>query len=177
MSKNIYFYVCETNSVIERIYDLDKRYHCHLWRPSLFEVVPKECSLMPFTAWWFMHYFHIFKNRDYSMLLIYKQSQLVSRLVVHPGYLRFPFLAKDDLFMSDSFTDPAHRGRHLVTFAMQYYLLNDNKLGRKYWGIVPDDNLASIRTVEKAGFKRVAEGKRVKRFRLHILGKYEPSFY
>jgi RimJ/RimL family protein N-acetyltransferase len=177
MSDKYYFYTCETNSLIKTKYEIDKGYKFEIWRPCLLQLVPKRCALMPFAVWWFMHYTHIFKNRDYSMFLIYEQSRLISRIVVHPNYLRFPFMARDDLFISDTFTDPAHRGGGLVTFAMQYYLLNDKKIDRRYWGIVEEDNRSSIRTLEKAGFKRIAEGRKAKRFGLNILGKYEPSFY
>lgn len=177
MSDKYYFYSCETNFLTKAKYDIDKDYKFEIWRPCLSQIVPKGSALMPFAAWWFMHYTHAFKNRDYSMFLIYEHLRLISRIVVHPDYFRFPFMAKNDLFISDTFTEPTHRGKNLVTFAMQYYLLNDTQIGRKYWGIASDDNFSSLRTLEKAGFKRIAEGRRIKRFGLNILGKYEASFY
>jgi len=152
---------------------LDKRFNAMLWKPTSLEIIPKGIPLLPFGVWWIMHHLHIFTNRDYSLYLIYDGYNLIHRSVITPRYFRFPFMDKDDLQIGDTWTSTAYRGKGLATFAIQMACQLHVKPGRRFWYLVEETNLPSIRAVEKTGFKKVGIGFRKKRMGLRFLGKYE----
>ena len=151
---------------------LTGEYSSKLWRPTVTTIVPEGIPYLPFSLWWIMHHFRLFPNRDFSLYLIYSGHRLVHRSLVTPRYFRFPFMGKDDLQIGDTWTAPVHRGKGLATFAIQKLLDLHKKPGRKIWYVVDEENLPSIRAAEKAGFIRVGEGQRTKRFGMRTFGSY-----
>src|SRR5205814_4371183 len=51
-----------------RLHESSAPFDVELWRPS--SLKPKELPLIPFAVWTLFHAFHIFKNRDYALLLM-----------------------------------------------------------------------------------------------------------
>lgn len=151
---------------------VDSRYTSVLWRPGIGSLVPSGISKVPLAAWWFFHYLRVFYNRDYAMFVIYDGDKVVHRSGVFPGYFRFPFMTKDDLQIGDTWTLPEYRGRGLASFAIRAITGACRRPGRTFWYVVDQDNLASIRAVEKASFVKIGEGIRTKRFGLRALGAY-----
>jgi len=152
---------------------LDEKFSAFLWKPRAFEIVPKGVSLLPFGIWWTMHYLKIFSNQDYSLYLIYDRNNLIHRSVITPRYFRFPFMAKDDLQIGDTWTSSSYRGKGLATFAIQIACQLHMKPGRRFWYLAEETNLPSMRAIEKAGFKKVGIGFRKKWIGMRILGTYE----
>ena len=142
-----------------------------LWRPS--SLKPKELPLIPFAVWTLFHALHIFKNRDYALLLMRDNGRLIHRSCIFPGWFRFPFMRRDDLQIGDTETDPHYRGKGIAPAAIEAIVARLKKPGRRFWYICDDSNAPSIRAVEKAGFKRVGTGGKNPRLGLSILGKYE----
>ena len=161
----------EANPVDESI-DNESYYVSRLWHPSLTEFVPNGVSLKPFMMWWLFHELGIFMNKGYAIFLIYYDNQIVHRSCIFPGYFRFPFMQKQDLQIGDTWTHPDHRGKGLATYALHEILRLRGKQGQSFWYIVEEENLASIRVVEKAGFSKVGRGIRTKRFGVSLLGSY-----
>jgi RimJ/RimL family protein N-acetyltransferase len=151
---------------------IDSRYVTEIWTPAKGGLVPKDMPLKPFAIWWLFHTLGLFKNRRYAVCVIYDQERVVHRSMLFPGYFRFPFMTKDDLQVGDTWTAPEHRGQGLATCALQSIVRQYASTGRRLWYLVESDNLASIRVVEKAGFVRYAEGYRVSRWGLRVLGAY-----
>lgn len=145
-------------------------YSFRVWKPGLLAVRPKGLPCYPFAIWWFFHHLRLFANGDYVVVLIYHRDQLVHRSVVTPKYFRFPFMGDRDLQVGDTWTDPAHRQRGLATFGLSTALVAGGI--RDYWYLVEKDNLASIRVVEKLGFRLVGAGSRTARFGLPLLGDF-----
>jgi RimJ/RimL family protein N-acetyltransferase len=162
--------ILENKSVSQPV---DRYYLSKVWKPSVVEVIPPGVPFIPFAVWWSMHSLHIFTNRDYSLFLIYDNELIIHRSVITPRYFRFPFMGQDDLQIGDTWTAPEYRGKGLATFAIQRILEFHKKLGRKFWYVVEESNSPSIRVVEKAGFKRIGEGERSKRFGMKVFGSYE----
>jgi len=162
----------ELNSV-----PVNPHYKIYMWRPSSTRIVPLGISFKPFFVWWLFHQFRIFANHDFAIFLIYDGIKLIHRSGVFPGYFRFPFMEKDDLQIGDIWTHASHRGKGLATYAIQQILKHFIKPGRRFWYIVEKNNLPSIVTIEKAGFSKVGEGNRIKRFGLSILGVYNIQKY
>jgi RimJ/RimL family protein N-acetyltransferase len=104
--------------------------------------------------------------------LIYRADRLLHRSGVFPRYLRFPFMAEDDLQIGDVWTDPANQNRGLASFAIQQILRANARPGRSIWYVVDAANLSSIRVVEKLGFLRVGVGRRSKRLGLGLLDHF-----
>ena len=152
---------------------LPEGYRWTLWRPSFGGITPPGVSLMPFGVWWVLHALHVFRNRDYGLFLIHHVDTLVHRSVITPGYFRFPFMHRDDLQVGDTWTSDDQRGRGLATFALRQITGSDNRTGRRYWYVVEENNLASIRVVEKAGFRRVGRGARYPRLGIRAFGMFK----
>lgn len=148
-------------------------YSCVLWRPSGLNVAPAGLPIKTFGAWWLFHHLRIFSNRDYWVLLIFRDSSLVHQSVLTPRYFRFPFMGKDDLQIGNTWTDAGHRGRGLAGFAIRHLIEMFRAPGRRFWYVVERDNSASMSAVKKAGFKKFGEGERTRRLGLEVLGSFE----
>lgn len=144
----------------------------HLWKPSRAKVRPPHLPIFPFGVWWLFHQLRVFTTQDYCVLLIFDGSLLVHRSCAFPRYFRFPFMGKIDLQIGDTWTHPEHRGQGLATYATYRILQLCNKAQRSFWYLVPEDNVASIRVVEKVGFTRVGRGCRKRRWGLSTLGTF-----
>lgn len=147
-------------------------YRWELWRPGLLRLRPPGSGRAPW-AWWLFHYARVFANRDYAALLLWQDRRLAHRSLIFPGYFRFPFQARQDLQIGDTWTDPADRGQGLATFALRHIVTVCSLPGkRRFWYIVEENNPASIRVVEKAGFQLVGRGQRTSRWGIRLLGAY-----
>lgn len=152
---------------------IDKRLNAVLWNPTTLEIVPTGVALLPFGVWWIMHHLHLFVNQDYCLYLIYSGDNLVHRSVITPRYFRFPFMGKEDLQIGDTWTMPEYRGKGLASFAIQKIVELYKKPGRRFWYVVEEDNIPSIKAVEKAGFVKYGAGVRKKRMNVKVIGTFE----
>ena len=152
---------------------IDKRFNAVLWRPTALEIVPNGVALLPFGVWWAMHNLHIFSNKDYGLYLIYDGHNLIHLSVITPRYFRFPFMGKEDLQIGDTWTMPDYREKGLASFAIQKIVELYKKPGRRIWYVVEEDNIPSIRAVEKAGFVKYGVGTRRKRIGMALFGFFE----
>jgi RimJ/RimL family protein N-acetyltransferase len=151
---------------------LPEGYEYHLWCPGLFRVIPRGLPCFPFAAWWLLHIFRVFSNRGYGVLLIYYHAELVHRTVVFPRYFRFPFMGQADLQIGNTWTAERYRGQNLAGFAIQAIRDRDPRPDRVYWYVCEESNIASIRVVEKLGFRKVGDCLRVSRFGMRMLGAF-----
>ena len=171
MTDFFYAQSSDTNSPMD-LAPLDGHYTSVLWRPGTGGLVPSGVSKVPFAAWWLLHSLRVFYNRDYAVFVIYDGDKVIHRSVVFPRYFRFPFMAKYDLQIGDTWTLPEYRGQGLASFAIRAITYACRRPSRTFWYVVEQDNLASIRVIEKAGFVKVGEGIRTKRFGLRALGAF-----
>jgi len=157
---------CATRSYIAPDYSFE------LWQPTWWRLSPAGLPSLPFTVWSLMSLLGFLPERRYSVAVIRQGSEIVHRATVTPRYFRFPFMERSDLQIGDTWTAGPHRGRGLAGIAIQEILRRDTDPARAYWYVVEAGNAASIRVIEKAGFKRVGEGLRTRRFGLRILGEF-----
>lgn len=143
-----------------------------LWRPSLRDIAPRGVIGKSFKVWWLFHHLRLFANRDYALFVIYHEGMLVHRSGVYPGYLRFPFMAPDDLQIGNTWTSPHERGRGLASAAIAEIIRLLARPGRNFWYLVESENVASIRVVERAGFRLAGVGERRPRLGLRFLGAF-----
>lgn len=152
---------------------LDDTYRVVLWRPGLRAFIPAGCDIFPFGVWWLFHFFRVFSNRDYCVLLVFAEATLIHRSCVFPAYFRFPFMRQKDLQIGDTYTHPEYRGFGIATMALKDAADRLATDGRVIWYVVGENNHGSIRVAEKAGFRRAAYGTRRSRFGVLLLGYYD----
>jgi RimJ/RimL family protein N-acetyltransferase len=155
---------------------LPAQYSWSVWRPSRFPLLPpalpgKKLRLR-FLFRWLLHRTHLFAGDQCGALLIREGTRLVHYSAFTPRFWRFPFLADRDLQIGDTWTDPAYRGKGLALFALQTVVRLNREPQRRFWYVVQDVNLASIRVVEKADFTLSGEGTWIKPWGLKLLGSY-----
>ena len=170
----VYFFYAQsshTSSPVD-LAPLDSHYTSVLWQPAMGGLVPSGISKVPFAAWWLLHSLHVFLIRYFAMFVIYDGDRVIHRSLVFPGYFRFPFMAKNDLQIGDTWTLPEYRGQGLASLAVGAIVGACRRPGRAFWYVVDQNNLASIRAIEKSGFVKIGEGIRTKRFGLRALGAF-----
>lgn len=151
---------------------LDAKYRIDVWRPRRFEIVPGGLPLLPFAIWTALHGLHVFRNRNYFLLLLYDKNDLVHRSCVFPGFYRFPFMKKYDLQVGYVWTKDTYRGHGLAEFALKKIVRECISPGTDLWYLTYDDNPSSIRVAEKAGFSLVGHGRRTKPCGVSIAGRF-----
>jgi RimJ/RimL family protein N-acetyltransferase len=119
------------------------------------------------------HYTRCFANRDYAIQLITYRGELVHRSCVFPPYFRFPFMARNDLQIGDTWTSSAHRGKGLAAFAMTAVVRTLRQPARNFWYLCDEENTPSARVAIKAGFSLVGKGIRGKRLGLRLFGTFQ----
>lgn len=168
-----YRYDCAIGKETPEEGSIDKRFNAVLWRPTTLKIGPNGVALLPFGIWCAMHHFHLFANQDYGLYLIYDGHKLIHRSAITPRYFRFPFMGREDLQIGDTWTMPEYRGKGLASFAIQEIVKLHNKPGRRFWYVVEENNISSIRAVEKAGFVKCGVGTRKKRIGMALFGFFE----
>jgi len=143
-----------------------------LWRPSWRRVPPALLRSRVTWVWWLFHNLHVFRSRAFSTILVSREGRLLHRSSVFPPYFRFPFMRQADVQIGDTWTDESVRGRGIATAVIGVALTLPARRDGDAWYIVEDDNRASIRAVEKAGFALVGRGERLPRLGLRALGYY-----
>jgi RimJ/RimL family protein N-acetyltransferase len=142
------------------------------WRPTWRRLVPTDAPLYPFLIWWFFRWLGVFKNSGFRVLILSLHGRPVHRSCVFPSFFRFPFMARHDLQIGDTWTEPNHRGKGLATYAIQLVLAYPEFQGRRIWYVVHSSNAASICAAERAGFKKLGAATRTKRFGLSAFGQF-----
>lgn len=89
-----------------------------LWRPAPWRIRPLTLGRKS-ALWWLAHYLRVFRNRDYSVLLIVKGDRIAHRSCAIPACFRWRFMPPDDLQISSTWTEPECRGRGLATIALR----------------------------------------------------------
>jgi RimJ/RimL family protein N-acetyltransferase len=143
-----------------------------LWRPSAAEITPPGVNGAAFKAWWVFHQLRIFANREYALLLMYDGERLVHRSGIYPRYFRFPFMGDRDLQIGDTWTDPEYRSQGLAQAAVVHIARSFSRPGRTLWYLAESDNEASVRVIERLGFKFVGAGERTRPLGIRALGQF-----
>jgi ribosomal protein S18 acetylase RimI-like enzyme len=123
-----------------------------LWKPSLKHFIPQGKS-KKYLVYWLFHFLHVFKNRDYSALLIYEKDKLISSLLMVPAYYKWPFMNKNDLQFTYVLTHSSYRGKGIAEKAIRYGISKMTLPGRCFWYVTDSGNTSSINLCTKLGFE------------------------
>jgi RimJ/RimL family protein N-acetyltransferase len=126
-------------------------YAIEIWKPGLDAILPPTMGRR-FVVWWLFHSLGILRNGMYRVLLIRYEGAVVHRTCLVPKYFRWPFMGEDDLQISSTWTDPAHRGRGLATFALQHLVQSYANGSRQFWYLSREDNTVSNNVCLRCGF-------------------------
>lgn len=137
------------------------------WRPSLFSLMPPTLGVRVL-GWWLFHSLGVFRNSGYAVLFIKDRGAIIHRSCVIPAYFRWPFMRRDDLQISSTFTSHAYRGKSLATIALNEIVRELSFPGRRFWYVSRKENLPSV-VARKAGFEMVGRAYRTKWAGLRIL--------
>jgi RimJ/RimL family protein N-acetyltransferase len=118
------------------------------------------------------HTLRVFRSREFRLLMLVQDGQLLHRSTVFPPFFRFPFMGRDDVQVGDTWTAERARGRGLAGVALRAALASPASPGARAWYVVHESNRASIRVVEKEGFELVGRGVRRRRFGSSLFGYY-----
>ena len=166
-----YFFCTEVTNCLNYIV-LGSDYTHKLWQPSVVKLRPPGVSLCPFSIWWLFHYTHIFSNNKYCVLLISYNNKVIHRSLITPGYFRYPFMGKNDLQIGDIWTEVSFRGQGIATSAIALIFNHFKSEKLKFWYVVNENNLASIKLAERSGFTFCGKGERCSRLGIPLLGRY-----
>ncbi len=150
----------------------------HFWKPSPLSLFPPKLplqatELQAAVQYLIFHALGILRNKKYSVCGLYDEQHLAHISFIYPGYFRFPFMAENELQIGATWTDLRYRGQGLATLAIKEIVSRMKDDTPTFWYLCDKANVASIRAVEKAGFRKVGEGRLRKRFGLGLLGVYE----
>lgn len=150
--------------------ELPSDYKTVFWKPGLTKLVPESYPKKYF-FYWFFHLVGIFKNRNYSAILIYHNTKVVSCILAIPAYFKWPFMNKKDVQIAYVITDTKYRGKGLAAAAILSSVKNlKNTDVEDVWYVTSEDNHSSIKLCSKLGFKPMGYGQRkyIMKF-IHIL--------
>jgi RimJ/RimL family protein N-acetyltransferase len=142
------------------------------WRPSWTGVPPALVRTGTTWIWWLFHNLRVFRSRRFRMLMIVRDGRLLHRSTVFPPFFRFPFMARSDVQIGDTWTVEDARGRGLAGLALRAAIESTDVPGANAWYVVHESNHASIRVVEREGFELVGRGVRRPRLGSSLLGYY-----
>ena len=121
--------------------------------------IPPNKSIK-YIFYWFFHYLHIFKNRDYSALLVYEEKNLIASMLIVPAHFKWPFMKSDDLQFTYVLTAPMFRGKGIGEMMLRRAIREYQRNNREFWYVTDKNNYASIRLCSKAGFEFWSDARR-----------------
>lgn len=140
--------------------DLASDFKIVFWKPSFTNFIPESYPTKYF-IYWFFHFLRIFKNRNYSAILIYHKGKVVSCILAIPAYFKWPFMGKNDVQIAYVITDTEYRGQGLAAVAIEnaFKELSSTTV-KDVWYVTSFDNKSSQRLCTKLGFLPAGTGSR-----------------
>ena len=165
------FYRCETPSIDVTAVSI-QGLSIRIWQPCR-DGLPRYGALRwANLVWWTLQRLGLFARDDFAELTIWREEQLLHRLIVTPRWYRFPFMTGRDLQIGALWTHPAARGRGLARAAIGEALRRFDGKGGRFWYVVDSTNHASIRLIESCGFELVGTGRRTHPLGLRLFGRF-----
>jgi ribosomal protein S18 acetylase RimI-like enzyme len=129
----------------------DDSYRFVFWKPSLKSFIPPQKSKKYFLFWLF-HFLRIFRNKNYTTLLVYDDQVLVNSVMILPASFKWPFMQTNDLQFMYLITHQDYRGKGIAEKGIRYALGKLSEQGRDFWWVTDTNNTASIKLCSKVGF-------------------------
>ncbi|MGH8013771.1 MAG: GNAT family N-acetyltransferase [Candidatus Binataceae bacterium] len=156
-------------------FKLNERFTWEFWRPSPASMMPRGLPLdrLKYASRYFVHYLHLYSNRDYGALVVRHQERLIHYSITSGRYWKTRFMGEDDIRIGHVWSDPEYRGERLASFAIVKIAATIGRPGRRFWYVVSEDNTAAIHAAEQAGMVSVARGMWHRPLGLRLLSSYQ----
>lgn len=138
-----------------------------VWTPSL---RPELARCM---AVWLQNRLGLFADGRFAELSLWRDDELVHRLIVTPRWHRFPFMERGDLQLGELWTNPAHRRKGFALAAMNEAHRLFGGPGQRFWYVTDADNLRSAALARSAGYEQVGTGQRTSPAGIRLLGQFK----
>lgn len=138
---------------------VDECYQLRVCRPKMnnfHNILWRFLSALSFRSPKFMEYQYLYEGEVVAYL------QVIHRLPF------FRYIPIGGVHTGPAFTLPVHRGRGLHP-ALLWHIINDNR-DKDFYNCVDETNIASIKGIERIGYKPFAVGH--KRFKFYVVEKY-----
>ncbi len=142
------------------------------WRPKTDGPPPKGSRRPANYFWWILEKISGFASPGFAELRIEERGSVIHRLIVTPGWYRFPFMAKHDLQIGSVWTAPAARRRQLARSAMAEAHRRFAFRGARFWYLAEADNAISAALARSCGYRFVAVGRRTRLFGIALFGRF-----
>ena len=163
MIKNNLIFFKKNNVKYNDAFDLKEDLTIRIFKPTLLKLKPHKNKIFIYLFW------YLFTFGKYKIIYVTNRDEkIVCYSHLLPKFFKFPFMAKQDLHMGPSWTDPNYRGQGIFTYVKNHTLQTFHNKGVAFWAIVEKDNYPSIRVQLKNGFEIVGTGAKSK-----LLGRYE----
>ncbi|TCS14892.1 GNAT family N-acetyltransferase [Caulobacter sp. BK020] len=142
-----------------------------IWSPGDQGPPPAGSQRASNWTWWLFETLGLFSRPGFREVTIWRDGQLVHRLILTPRWPRFPFMDAYDLQVGDIWTHPGVRGQGLARLALtavQALTWPEERL----WYLVEANNAASVRLAETAGYRLFGSGRRTRPLGLATLGRF-----
>jgi len=129
------------------------------WKPGIYQGFRSKRFPFKYNIFWFYHFLGVFKNNNYSAILLKDKEVIVGAMLVIPAYYRWPFMKNDDVQFTYVITHPEYRGKGIGKSILQQalYFLKEKNID-KIWYVTNEQNVASMKLCEKVGFSFVGYG-------------------
>ncbi|MEE2954312.1 MAG: hypothetical protein VX347_03980 [Bacteroidota bacterium] len=156
--KKYWFYNKDKLNLIE----IDDKFKYFFFKPTLFNLKLHKGSVKLYLFW------YIFSLGRYRIFYILeKESNNIAHYSnILPKIFKYDFMKNDDWYIANCYTDAEYRGCRLYPFALYF-------IGKSFdhyivvWGGVREDNIASIKGLVRAGYKKVSDGYKSKFFGIY----------
>lgn len=114
----------------------------------------------------------IMTNAKIMIYYLMDDDVLVHTSCVIPKCYKFPFLGKDDFEIGPCYTNPQYRGKGIYPSVLRYITRSIGNENTSFYMIVNENNLASLRGVEKADFQKCGSIRISKYTKKYLVEKY-----
>ena len=142
------------------------------WRPALDGLPPQGRWLRENLAWYALQKMGLFGASVFEELSIWRGERMLHRLLVTPRWLRFPFMAENDLQIGGLWTDPEVRRIGLASAMIAEAHRRSAAPGRRFWYLADNANAPSIGLAESCGYRLVGTGRRTRLLGIAALGQF-----
>ena len=130
---------------------LNKKGTIFLFESSVFGILPKKIkkdfSLVERIK------LHLRALRGYCFYFLEIEDKMVAYCFLKRNYLKkYSFMDKNDLIVNPYYVSEEYRGNHFGEIILRASLDNLPANTKNVWAIVLDDNIPSIKTLERIGF-------------------------
>jgi ribosomal protein S18 acetylase RimI-like enzyme len=144
--------------------------YAYVWQPSFSSIHPSDLT-GKYLYWGLAYLFKLLGRHNYRVLYLINGTKVVHRSVIMPKYFRWPFMKKEDLQVSSTWTDPAYRNRGYATYALILISQLYSKPGRSIFYTTRENNIASIKVCTSAGFQKYSYVVRTNFLGIPLFGK------